>query len=82
MSDLERYGRNALDAAIEEWVIGKNGERDRMIMRMHLFDGSTFDGMQKRLEKLNPPVYLSVDQIKKIVLKREVQIQRHMTMPG
>lgn len=82
MSDLERYGRNALDAAIEEWVIGKNGERDRIIMRMHLFDGPTFDGMQKRLEELNPPVYLSVDQIKKIVLKREVQIQRHMPTPG
>lgn len=83
VSDLEENGRKLLDAAIEEWVIGKNGERDRIIMRMHLFDGPTHDQMQKRLEKIgreiDDPTYdLSIDRIKKIILIRENQIQRHI----
>ena len=76
MLDPGMYGRTAIDKAIDEWIIGKNGERDRAIMRMHLFDGPTFEQMQKRLDEMNYP--LSVDRIKKIILKRTEQIQSHI----
>ena len=83
MSDLEENGRKILDAAIEEWVIGKNGERDRFIMRMHLFDGPSMLQMQKRLEKMgrekeDQSYELSIDRIKKIILARQDQIQKHI----
>ena len=76
MSALTDLGRNTLDAAIDEWVIGKNGERDRIIMRMHLFDGPTFEEMQKRLDTMNYP--LSIDRIKQVILDRSAQIQKHI----
>ncbi len=75
---LTDLGKKGVEEAIQEWVIGRNGERDRYIMYMHLIDGPTLEEMQKRLEKLEPPCYLSIDRIKKIILKREEQIAKHM----
>lgn len=76
MSDLSDLGRTAVDAAIEEWVIGCHGERDRLIMRMHLFDGNTLDELQKRLDKQGYP--LSIDRLKQIIPRRLAQIQKHV----
>lgn len=76
MSDLTDLGRSAVDAAIEEWVIGRDGERDRLIMRIHLFDGVTLEEMQKRLDKKGYP--LSIDRLKQIIPRRLNQIQKHI----
>lgn len=76
MFDASDYGRKAVDDAIEEWVIGRNGERDRIIMRLHLFDGITFQEMQKRLDKTGYP--LSIDRLKQIINRRLPQIQKHI----
>lgn len=76
MFDASDCGRKAVDDAIEEWVIGRNGERDRIIMRMHLFDGITFQEMQKRLDKTGYP--LSIDRLKQIINRRLPQIQKHI----
>lgn len=76
MSDLTDLGRSAVDAAIEEWVIGRDGERDRLIMRIHLFDGVTMEEMQKRLDKKGYP--LSIDRLKQIIPHRLAQIQKHI----
>lgn len=76
MLDPKPYGRSAVEEAIDEWIIGRNGERDRLIMRMYLFDGLTFEKMQKRLDENDYP--LSVDRIKKIVLNRSEQLQSHI----
>lgn len=63
--------------AIEQWVIGRNGERDRIIMRMYMLDGITFAKMQDRL--LDEHGYdLSIDQIKKVVRKRKEELFRHI----
>lgn len=61
---------------IEQWVIGRNGERDRVIMRMYMVDGITFARMQERLDTLG--YELSIDQIKKIVRKRKEELFRHI----
>ena len=63
--------------AIEQWVIGRNGERDRAIMKMYMVDGITFATMQDRL--LEQHGYdLSIDQIKKIVRRRKEELFRHI----
>lgn len=62
--------------AIEQWIIGRNGERDRMILQMYLLDGITFATMQSRLECIG--YELSIDQIKKIVRKRKEELFRHI----
>lgn len=67
----ENVSKSELDSLIEEWIIGKNAERDRAILRRRLFDGITF-------EKLSEEFGLSVRQAKVIVYKCEEKIFKHL----
>lgn len=73
---IPEIGRDELETAIQQWIIGRNGERDRVILAMYLFDGITFARMQDRLEMMG--YELSIDQIKKIVRKRKEELFRHV----
>lgn len=64
------FSRSEINALIDEWIIGKNAERDRAIIRRRLFDGITF-------EKLAEEFDLSVRQTKNIVYKTEKKIFSH-----
>lgn len=68
--------RDQYDHAIDQWILGRNAERDRLILRIYLFDGITFEQMQRRLDELNVP--LSIDQLKKIVRKRKEELFKHI----
>ncbi len=68
--------RDQYDHAIDQWILGRNAERDRVILRIYLFDGITFEQMQRRLDEQNYP--LSIDQIKKVVRKRKEELFRHI----
>lgn len=75
--------RDQYDHAIDQWILGRNAERDRVILRMYLFDGITFERMQMRLDELarqihDPKYALSIDQLKKIVKKRREELFRHV----
>lgn len=67
----ENVSKSELDSLIEEWIIGKNAERDRAILRRRLFDGITF-------EKLSEEFGLSVRQTKAIVYKCEEKVFKHL----
>lgn len=73
---MPEISRDAYENAIEQWILGRNGERDRKILKMYLFDGITFEQMQIRLEMTGYP--LSIDQIKRIVRKRKEELFRHI----
>lgn len=60
-----------MELLIGEWIIGKNAERDRAILRRRLFDGITF-------ELLADEFQLSVRQTKNIVYKGERIIYSHL----
>lgn len=68
--------RDAIAHAIDQWIIGRNGERDRIILSMYLFDGITIAEMQKRLDRMG--YELSVDGIKRIIRHRKEQLFRHI----
>lgn len=68
--------RDELETAIYQWVIGRNGERDRTILSMYLFDGLTYERMQDRLDAMGYP--LSIDRIKKIIRKRKAELFSHI----
>ena len=75
--------RDQYDHAIDQWILGRNAERDRVILRMYLFDGITFERMQMRLDELarqihDPKYALSIDQIKKVVRKRKEELFIHI----
>lgn len=68
--------RDEIEAAIHQWIIGRNGERDRLILSMYLFDGTTYERMQERLDEMGYP--LSVDRLKKIIRKRKEDLFSHI----
>lgn len=65
------FSRSQIDSLIEEWIIGKNAERNRAIIRRKLFDGICY-------EPLADEFGLSVRQVKNIVRTCEIKIFTHM----
>ena len=64
--------RTEIEFAIDEWIIGKNAERDRKVLR-RLIDGVTFERLAEEQE-------LSVSQVKRIIWKNAEIIFRHLKM--
>ena len=67
----DNLSKSQIDVLIEEWVIGKNAERDRAILRRRLYDGITFELIAMEFD-------MSVRQIKNIVYKNERKIYSHI----
>lgn len=61
------YSRTEIEHAIDEWIIGKNAERNRAILKRRLIDGICYEPLA---EEFN----LSVSQVKRIVYKSEQKI--------
>lgn len=81
MIKAEEFGRSGIEKIIDEWVIGKNGERDRLIMKLHFINGYTFEGLQKKLDTMeDESFHLSIDRLKQIILQRSNQIEKHITI--
>ena len=59
--------------AINEWIIGRNGERDRAILYRRLVDGITYERIAEEFD-------LSVRYTKHLIYKREEILFRHL--PG
>lgn len=60
----DNLSKSQLELLIDEWIIGKNAERDRLIIRRRLLDGITFESLADEFD-------LSVSQTKNIVYKYE-----------
>lgn len=71
MRNFEDMPRSEIEAAICEWIIGKNAQRDRAILRRRLLDGICFEPLA---EEFN----LSVRQTKNIVYKCQEKLFRNM----
>lgn len=63
--------RTEIEFAIDEWIVGKNAERDRKVIRRRLIDGVTFERLAEENE-------LSVSQVKRIVWKWSEIVFRHL----
>ena len=66
----DNLSKSQIDALIDEWIIGKNAQRDKAILRMRLFEGLTFELIALQFD-------MSVRQIKNIVYKGERKIYSH-----
>lgn len=67
---MQKYSRSEIDRLIDEWIIGRNAERDRKILKRRLLDGITFDRLAEEFD-------LSVRQVKNIVYRREDELFLH-----
>lgn len=70
MKELE-ISRTELEIIIDEWIIGKNAERDRKILKRRLIDGICYEPLA---EEFN----MSVQNIKAICYKHQNKIFRHI----
>jgi DNA-directed RNA polymerase specialized sigma subunit len=68
---MRDYSRSELETAINEWIVGKNAQRDRMILKSRLIDGLTFDALAELYD-------MSPRQIKRIVYKSQETLFRHL----
>lgn len=67
---MQKYSRSEIDRLIDEWIIGRNAERDRKILKRRLLGGITFDRLAEEFD-------LSVRQVKNIVYRREDELFLH-----
>ena len=68
---MTELSRTELEHLIDEWIIGRNAERNRKIMKRRLIDGVIFDDLAEEFE-------LSVRQTKNIVYKCEERLFKHV----
>lgn len=69
-SDMHNYSRSEIEKLTDEWIVGRNAERDRKILKRRLLDGITFDRLAEEFD-------LSVRQVKNIVYRREDELFCH-----
>ncbi len=70
---LPDLSRSDLEELMFQWILGRNAERDRAILRRRLFDGVTYERLAEEFD-------LSVRCTKQIVYKAQEKIFRHI--PG
>lgn len=63
--------RSVIEHLIDEWIIGKNSERDRAILKRRLLDGVCYEPLAEEFD-------LSVRQIKNIVYRSETRLFKHI----
>lgn len=73
MKNAERYdlSRSEWENIIDEYIFGKNCERDRAILKDRLLRGMCFEPLAEKYD-------LSVQHTKKIVYKGVDRISRHL----
>jgi len=73
---VQELDRAETEMLIWRWINGRNGERDRYILSMYLFDGITYEQMLDRLEERG--YELTKDRLKQIIRTRKEQLFRHI----
>ena len=63
--------RSEIENLIDEWIIGKNAERDRKILKRRLLDGICYEPLAEEFG-------LSVQQTKNIVYKCQNKLFKHL----
>lgn len=67
---LQELSASEVCRLIDEWIIGRNGERDRMILKRRLIDSVCFEPLAEEFD-------ISTRQVKNIVYRGEAKIFRH-----
>ena len=68
---IKEVSRSQIEYAIAEWVVGKNAERNRRILKRRLIDGICYEPLAEEFD-------LSVRQIQSIVYRGEDIIFSHL----
>ena len=77
---MKDYSRTDIENGINEWIIGRNAERNRLILRLKLIDGHSYNEIANILNSdENPESYkIDVRQIQRVIRKCETILFRHI----
>lgn len=78
---MKDYSYSEIENGINEWIVGRNAARDRMIMRYWLIDGysaNRISNILKADESLDESDKLEPRQIQRIISKRRTVLFRHI----
>lgn len=60
-----------IEQAIDQWIIGRNAERNRELLKRRMCDGITYERLAEEFD-------LSVRQTKNIVYKNKEKLYKHI----
>lgn len=69
--EMRDLSRSEIEKLIDEWIIGKNSERDRAILKRRWLDGILYEPLAEEFD-------LSVRQVRNIVHKTEEKVLKHV----
>lgn len=77
MTRLTQYNlsKSEWNHLIDEWIIGRNAERDRQILRRRLLDGITFERLAEEFDLSTQRVHEIVYRTQEILLKHTAEKQ-------
>lgn len=64
---LDNLSRSEIEFLVDEWIVGKNAERNRKILKRRLLDGVKYEALAEEFD-------LSVRQTKNIIYKAEEKL--------
>lgn len=68
---MKDISRTEICNLVDEWIVGRNAERDREILKRRFADGLTYERLAEEFD-------MSVRQISNIIYKRQDVLFRHM----
>ena len=77
---MKDYSRSEVENGRNEWIIGKNGERNRLIMKLKLIDGLSYQAIADILNSDDMPssYHIEVRQIQRIIRECRTTLFRHI----
>ena len=69
---IDNLSRSEIEFLVDEWIVGKNAERNRKILKRRLLDGVKYEALAEEFD-------LSVRQTKNIIYKAEEKLFRIST---
>lgn len=77
---MKDYSRTELENGINEWIVGRNAERNRYILKLKLIDGLSYVEIANVLNTSDKPDSYKIDvrQIQRIIRKTETILFRHI----
>lgn len=69
--NMKDLSRTEMEKLIDEWIIGRNAERNRKILKRRLLDGICYEPLAEEFD-------MSVKQVQRIVYKTKDQLFRHI----
>ena len=68
---MKDHSRTEIEQAIDEWIVGRNAERNRAILKRRLIDGICYEPLAEEFD-------LSVRQVKNIIYKEQEKVLKHL----